>query len=298
MKSYHNQRKIALIFRYVLLAILAVLWIFPIIWIILASFSYNNTGFISTIWPDKFTWQNYIGIFTNSQYPFVNWVLNTLFVAVISATLSTFVTIAVAYVLSRLRFRFRKPFLQIALVLGMFPGFMSMIALYYILKALNMLNLGGLILVYVGGAGLGFYIAKGFFDTMPRAIDEAAEIDGATKWQVFIHIGLPLSKPMIVYTALTSFMAPWVDFIFSGIILSTSGNPKTYTVAYGLYNMVHSSKGMMAQFFTQFIAGCVVIAIPITILFIVMQKFYVNGITAGADKGLSLIHISEPTRPY
>lgn len=285
MKSYHNQRKIALIFRYVLLAILAVLWIFPIIWIILASFSYNNTGFVSTIWPDKFTWQNYIGIFTNSQYPFVNWVLNTLFVAVISATLSTFVTIAVAYVLSRLRFRFRKPFLQIALVLGMFPGFMSMIALYYILKALNMLNLGGLILVYVGGAGLGFYIAKGFFDTMPRAIDEAAEIDGATKWQVFIHIGLPLSKPMIVYTALISFMAPWVDFIFSGIILSTSGNPKTYTVAYGLYNMVHSSKGMMAQFFTQFIAGCVVIAIPITILFIVMQKFYVNGITAGADKG-------------
>lgn len=285
MKSYHNQRKIALIFRYVLLAILAVLWIFPIIWVILASFSYNNTGFVSTIWPDKFTWQNYIGIFTNSQYPFVNWVLNTLFVAVISATLSTFVTIAVAYVLSRLRFRFRKPFLQIALVLGMFPGFMSMIALYYILKALNMLNLGGLILVYVGGAGLGFYIAKGFFDTMPRAIDEAAEIDGATKWQVFIHIGLPLSKPMIVYTALTSFMAPWVDFIFSGIILSTSGNPKTYTVAYGLYNMVHSSKGMMAQFFTQFIAGCVVIAIPITILFIVMQKFYVNGITAGADKG-------------
>ena len=285
MKSYHNQRKIALIFRCVLLAILAVLWIFPIIWIILASFSYNNTGFVSTIWPDKFTWQNYIGIFTNSQYPFVNWVLNTLFVAVISATLSTFVTIAVAYVLSRLRFRFRKPFLQIALVLGMFPGFMSMIALYYILKALNMLNLGGLILVYVGGAGLGFYIAKGFFDTMPRAIDEAAEIDGATKWQVFIHIGLPLSKPMIVYTALTSFMAPWVDFIFSGIILSTSGNPKTYTVAYGLYNMVHSSKGMMAQFFTQFIAGCVVIAIPITILFIVMQKFYVNGITAGADKG-------------
>lgn len=285
MKSYHNQRKIALIFRYVLLAILAVLWIFPIIWIILASFSYNNTGFVSTIWPDKFTWQNYVGILTNSQYPFVNWVLNTLFVAVVSATLSTFVTIAVAYVLSRLRFRFRKPFLQIALVLGMFPGFMSMIALYYILKALNMLNLGGLILVYVGGAGLGFYIAKGFFDTMPRAIDEAAEIDGATKWQVFIHIGLPLSKPMIVYTALTSFMAPWVDFIFSGIILSTSGNPKTYTVAYGLYNMVHSSKGMMAQFFTQFIAGCVIIAIPITILFIVMQKFYVNGITAGADKG-------------
>lgn len=285
MKSYSNQRRLSLIFRYVLLTILAILWIFPIVWIILASFSDNNTGFVSTIWPEKFTFQNYVGIFTNPQYPFVNWILNTLFVAVISATLSTFVTISVAYVLSRLRFAFRKPFLQIALVLGMFPGFMSMIALYYILKALNMLNLGGLILVYVGGAGLGFYIAKGFFDTIPRSIDEAAEIDGATKWEVFTHIGLPLSKPMIVYTALTTFMAPWVDFIFSGIILSTSGNPKTYTIAYGLYNMVHSSKGMMAQFFTQFIAGCVIIAIPITILFIVMQKFYVNGITAGADKG-------------
>ena len=285
MKSYHNQRRIALIFRYVLLAILAVLWIFPIIWIILASFSYNNTGFVSTIWPEKFTWQNYVGILTSSQYPFVNWVLNTLFVAVVSATLSTFVTIGVAYVLSRLRFRFRKPFLQIALVLGMFPGFMSMIALYYILKALNMLNLGGLILVYVGGAGLGFYVAKGFFDTIPRSIDEAAEIDGATKWQVFLHIGLPLSKPMIVYTALTAFIAPWTDFIFSGIILSTSGNAKTYTVAYGLYNMVHTAKGNATAYFAQFVAGCVIIAIPITILFVFMQKFYVNGITAGADKG-------------
>lgn len=148
-----------------------------------------------------------------------------------------------------------------------------------------MLNLFGLLLVYVGGAGLGFYVAKGFFDTIPRSIDEAAEIDGATKWQVFLHIGLPLSKPMIVYTALTAFIAPWTDFIFSGIILSTSGNAKTYTVAYGLYNMVHTTKGNATAYFAQFVAGCVIIAIPITILFVFMQKFYVNGITAGADKG-------------
>ncbi|WP_375708180.1 alpha-amylase family glycosyl hydrolase [Lactobacillus delbrueckii] len=159
------------------------------------------------------------------------------------------------------------------------------IALYYILKGLNMLNLGGLILVYVGGAGLGFYIAKGFFDTIPRSLDEAAELDGATKWQVFTKIGLPLSKPMIVYTALTTFMAPWVDFIFSGIILSTSGDPKTYTIAYGLYNMLSSLKGNATAYFAQFVAGCVVIAIPITILFIIMQNFYVSGITVGADKG-------------
>lgn len=285
MKSYSNQRKVSLFFRYLLLTILAILWLIPILWIVLASFSYNDTGFISTFFPEKWTFQNYIGIFTNSQFPYLHWIINTLLVAIISATLSTFIQITVAYVLSRLRFRLRKPFLQIALVLGMFPGFMSMIALYYILKGLNMLNLGGLILVYVGGAGLGFYVAKGFFDTIPRSLDEAAELDGATKWQIFTKIGLPLSKPMIVYTALTTFMAPWVDFIFSGIILSTSGDPKTYTIAYGLYNMLSSLKGNAAAYFAQFVAGCVVIAIPITILFIIMQKFYVSGITVGADKG-------------
>ncbi|MCD5547324.1 sugar ABC transporter permease [Lactobacillus delbrueckii subsp. lactis] len=285
MKSYSNQRKVSLFFRYLLLTILSILWLISILWIVLASFSYNDTGFISTFFPEKWTFQNYIGIFTNSQFLYLHWIINTLLVAIISATLSTFIQITVAYVLSRLRFRLRKPFLQIALVLGMFPGFMSMIALYYILKGLNMLNLGGLILVYVGGAGLGFYVAKGFFDTIPRSLDEAAELDGATKWQIFTKIGLPLSKPMIVYTALTTFMAPWVDFIFSGIILSTSGDPKTYTIAYGLYNMLSSSKGNATTYFAQFVAGCVVIAIPITILFIIMQKFYVSGITVGADKG-------------
>lgn len=285
MKSYKTQRRLSLVFRYLLLTVLAVIWLIPIVWIILASFSYNDTGFVSTFWPDQFTIQNYVGILNSNQFPFLDWLRNTFVVAVISMVLSTFVTISVAYALSRLRFRFRKPFLQIALVLGMFPGFMSMIALYYILKSFNMLNLGGLILVYVGGAGLGFYIAKGFFDTIPRSMDEAAIIDGATRWQVFIHIGLPMSRPMIVYTALMAFIGPWIDFIFSGIILSSSGNPKTYTIAYGLYNMLHSTKGSSTTYFTQFIAGCVVIAIPITILFVVMQKFYVNGITAGADKG-------------
>ncbi len=146
MKSYTNQRRLSLIFRYILLALLAIIWILPIVWIVLASFSYNDTGFVSTFWPEQFTLQNYIGIFTNPQYPFANWIINTLVVSIASMIVSTFLTISVAYVLSRLRFRFRKPFLQIALVLGMFPGFMAMIALYYILKGLNMLNLFGLFL--------------------------------------------------------------------------------------------------------------------------------------------------------
>lgn len=288
MKSYKNQRRVSLTFRYILLALLAIVWIFPIVWIVLASFTSNNVGFVSDILPHNFTLASYVGLFQNKSgsFPFLNWIINTLLVAVVSATLSTLVTIVMSYVLSRLRFAFRKPFLQIALVLGMFPGFMSMIALYYILKSINMLNLGGLILVYVGGAGLGFYIAKGFFDTIPRSIDEAATIDGANKWQIFTQITLPLSRPIIVYTALMAFIAPWTDFIFSGIILGNNqGNPASFTIAYGLYNMVHSQKGAATLYFTQFIAGCVIIAIPITILFIIMQRFYVNGITAGADKG-------------
>ena len=128
MTSYKTQRRLSLIFRYTLLSILAVVWLIPIIWIVLASFSFNDTGFVSTFWPGKFTLSNYTGIFTSDQFPFVNWIINTLFVSVVSTILSTFVTISVAYALSRLRFRLRKPFLQIALILGMFPGFMAMIA--------------------------------------------------------------------------------------------------------------------------------------------------------------------------
>jgi arabinogalactan oligomer/maltooligosaccharide transport system permease protein len=198
--------------------------------------------------------------------------------------ISTLLVILVSYTLSRLRFKLRKPFLQLALVLGMFPGLMSMIALYYILKAINLLNLAGLTLIYVGGAGLGFYIFKGFLDTIPRSIDEAAMMDGATRWQIFTKITLPLSRPMIVYTALMAFMGPWLDFMLSSIILG-NGPVGQRTIAYGLQNMMTSSRGAGAANFGAFIAGCVIVAVPITILFVIMQRFYVNGITAGADKG-------------
>jgi len=288
MKSYHTQQRVSLIFRYILLAVLAIIWIIPIVWMVLTSFANNHVGFVSTFFPKQWTLGNYSDLFRNpsGSYPYVNWLINTFVVALISAVIATFITIIMSYTLSRLKFAFRKPFLQIALVLGMFPGFMSMIALYYILKSLHLLSLGGLVLVYVGGAGLAFYIAKGFFDTVPYAIDEAAVIDGATKWQIFTHITLPLSRPIIVYTALMAFMGPWMDFIFAGIILGTDqAHPQNFTIAYGLYNMVNSQKGAATQYFTDFVAGCVLIAVPITIIFVIMQKFYVNGITAGADKG-------------
>ena len=288
MHSYKLQRQISLVLRYILLAVLAVVWIAPIIWIVMVSFSLNNVGFVNYFWFNSehpFTLSNYVNMLTNSTFPFVQWFINTMLVSIVSCVLSTFITIAMSYVLSRLRFKMRKPLLQVFLVLNMFPGFMTMIALYYVLKAMGLTNFVGLTLIYVSGAALMFYIAKGFFDTIPASIDEAAMIDGANKWQIFTQITLPLSKPIIVYTALMAFIAPWIDYIFSSIILGGQG-ASNMTVPYGLYNMVTQAQtGNAVTYFTWFVAGCVMVAVPITILFIIMQKFYVNGITAGADKG-------------
>ena len=171
--------------------------------------------------------------------------------------------------------------MNIALVLGMFPAFMSTIAVYYVLKTLGLTqSLLALILIYSASSGLSFYVAKGFFDTFPRSLDEAARLDGATNAQLFLKITLPMSKPMIIYTALTSFMAPFADFVFARVIMGD--NYEKYTVAVGLYQML--SREMIDKYFTQFAAGAVVIAVPITILFVLLQKFYVEGISGGSGK--------------
>ena len=187
--------------------------------------------------------------------------------------------------MSRLRFKARKPILNISLILGMFPGFMSMIAVYYIMKGIGLVNgplkLVALVLLYSGGASiLQFYVVKGFFDTIPKSIDEAAYIDGATKWQAFTQILIPLAKPIIIYTVLTAFMAPWVDFILAKVIIGTDA--KYYTVAIGLWNMLE--KENIYQWYTRFAAGAVCVSIPVAILFVIMQKYYTNGLS-GAVKG-------------
>ena len=284
VKSYHKQQKVTLSLVYLILVILAVVWLFPIVWIVLTSFRSEGGAFVPYIIPKEFTLENYRILLSNTtgNFPFVRWFLNTLFVSVVSCILSTFITIAMAYALSRLRFRLRKPFLKVALILNMFPGFMSMIAIYYILKAINLTgSLFALILVYSSGAALGFYIAKGFFDTIPVALDESAMIDGANKWQIFTRITLPLSKPIIVFTSLGAFMGPWMDFIFAKIIMGD--DVKNYTIAIGLFTMM--TKSTANSLFMAFSAGCVIIAIPITLLFIYLQRFYVEGITSGSVKG-------------
>ena len=275
------KKQVRLSLTYLLLTALSIAWLFPIAWVILTSFRGEGTAFVGYIIPKTFTLDNYVQLFNNEAFPFAKWFLNTFIVAAATCVVSTFITVVMAYSLSRIKFKFRNRFLKLALVLNMFPGFMSMIAIYYILKALNLTQtLFALVLVYSAGAALGFYIAKGFFDTIPYSLDESAMIDGATRQDIFFKITLPLSKPIIVYTALTAFIEPWMDFIFAKVILGDATDK--YTVAIGLFSMLAQDR--INVWFKSFAAGSVLIAIPITLLFMYMQKYYVEGITSGSVK--------------
>lgn len=270
---------------HVILAILAVIWTFPIFWVVMTSFRAEKGSYVSSFFPKSFTLDNYIKLFTDTTIlNFPKMFLNTLIIAVFSCLLSTFFLLSAAYCLSRLRYKMRKPYMNMAMILGLFPGFMSMVAVYFILKAVGLTEGGmirlALILCYSGGSALGFQIAKGFFDTTPMAIDEAAMIDGCTRWQIFTKITLPLSKPIVIYTILTSFIGPWVDFIFAKVICRA--NADQYTVAIGLWKMLE--KEYIDNWYTCFAAGAVLISIPIALLFLKLQKYYVNGMS-GAVKG-------------
>lgn len=283
-RSYRRQQRTVNLIIQIVLLVLGIMWILPLLWIILTSFREEPGSYTSYFWPKGFTLDNFTRlIFEDQQFKFSQWFLNTLIVAVISCVGSTFIVLAVSYALSRLRFKMRKPMMNVALILGMFPGFMSMIAIYYILKGLGLTSnpLVCLTLVYISGAGLTYYIAKGFFDTIPKSLDESAYLDGATRSQVFFHITIPLSKPIIVYTVLTTFMAPWVDYIFPSMICGA--NYDSYTVALGMFKMLE--REFIGTYYTQFAAAAVLVSIPIGALFIVMQKYYVGGVTGGAVKG-------------
>lgn len=283
IKSYSLKTKLADIFSHVLLTILALIWIFPIAWLVMASFSGESSPYRKSFLPETWTIKNYTRLFTDTKlFDFPRWFMNTLVIAVIVCILSTVFTLMVAYALSRLRFKGRKKFMNLTMIIGLFPGFMSMIAVYHIFKAVGLYQSKiSLILIYSGGALMNYYIAKGFFDTIPRALDEAALIDGATKNQVFWKIILPISKPIVVYSALTAFIAPWADFIFVSVIMKD--NYKNYTVALGLFKMLEREH--IVTYFTRFCAGAVLVAIPIAILFSLMQKFYVEGVVGGSVKG-------------
>ena len=267
---------------YIILILMSLIWLIPFICIVLQSFRVESTGQVGYVIPKQWGLDNYVTLFTQTSFP--KWYLNTLFIAVVVAVIQTVIVLCMSYTLSRLRIKGRKLLMNFMLVLGMFPGFLTMIVLYTVLKDLNMIMenaVPGLILVYVASSGMGYYVSKGFFDTIPRSLDEAARIDGATRLQVFYKIILPLSKPIVIYTALTAFMAPWGDFVFARYI--SNNNSAGMNVAVGLWSWLQ--RDTISQRYTLFCAGGVIVAIPVTLLFIALQKYYVEGVTGGAVKG-------------
>ncbi len=278
------RRNLSNVLTYLTLAVLGIFWVLPIVFLVYTAFRVTpSTGIINTLIPDnlRLGFGNFIRLFQDTM--FGKWLANTLIVSISSCIVSTLFILMVSYALSRLRFRNRKPIMNVLLVLGMFPGFMSMIAVYFILKAMNLTNSRlALVLVYSGSSALSYYICKGFFDTIPRAMEEAAILDGASQPTVFWRIILPLAKPIIVYTVLTSFISPWCDFIFVNTIIS---DRELYTVSLGLYKMINAEKNSFNENFTVFCAGAFVVGGIIVTLFMSMQRYYVEGVTSGAVKG-------------
>ena len=281
MKKKLTPRRIADNIRtYLLLLIMAAIFLFPCLWLILASFSktgslYDFKGFF----PQAFSFQTFIDLFTddvNGLYPYKTWFFNTLYVATGSCILGTVLTLLTGYVMSRFRFRGRDGLKKLTLVLGMFPGFMGLTAVYIIMTQLGLVDrLEALIFFYAATAPVGYMVQKGYFDSIPSTIFEAARLDGATNLQVFTKVTLPLSKPMIVYTVLTQFAWPWSDVLLPKLLLK---DREMWTVAVGLFNLPE-------QHFARFAAGSVFIAVPIVILYFCLVKYIVNGLTAGSVKG-------------
>ena len=268
----------------VLIAVLCFIWLIPIVWLVCMSFSAKPNMNTSTFFPQEWSVQYYKQLFqpdTVNQFP--AWFMNTFKIAIATCIISTCFTLMVAYATSFGKFKARKPLMNVAVMLNLFPGVLTMIAVYFTLRTFGLTNSHiGLTLVYSASSGLGYLICKGFFDTVPRALCEAARLDGCNEARIFAQIVIPTSRPIIVYTIISSFLTPWMDFVFAKMILN-AGISSQYTVAVGLYKML--DKSLINSYFTIFCCGGILVSIPIAVLFFIMQKFYVEGITAGAVKG-------------
>ena len=275
-------RTISNLLIYILLVVITVVWLFPFFGIVLESLRVEKTAQVSYLWPEQFGLDNYIRLFTETD--FLIWFRNTAIMGILTAVFQTFFVLSMSYTLSRLRFKGRKFLMNAMLVLGMFPGFLTMILIYKVFADLGLtmqMAPVGLIIVYCASSGMGYYVSKGFFDTIPTTLDEAARVDGATRFQVFYKVILPLSAPIVIYTILMGFMAPWGDFMMASYIIHE--NSAGMNVAVGMYEWL--SKTMLNSHYTMFCAGGVVVALPVTAVFLALQKYYVEGVTGGAVKG-------------
>lgn len=267
---------------YFILVVMTVVWLFPFVGILLESFKTETKMQTGYLFPKEFGFDHYVKLFTETD--FLIWFRNTAIMGIATALLQTIFVLAMSYTLSRLRFKGRKALMNFMLILGMFPGFLTMILIYKVFSdaglTMQMAPLG-LIIVYCASSGMGYYVSKGFFDTIPKSLDEAARVDGATRWQVFYKVIMPLSKPIIIYTILMGFMAPWGDFMMASYIVHE--NSAGMSVAVGMYEWL--SRTNMNTHYTMFCAAGVIVAIPVTTVFLLLQKYYVEGVTGGAVKG-------------
>ena len=285
-KSYKTKRTIGNVIAYIVLILISIIWLFPFVGLVLQSFRSYATeygGMVDYLLPKAFSLDNYKFLFSG-ETNYVRWYSNTLIIAFFVTAFQTVIILCVSYALSRMRFAGRELLMRFWLILGLFPGFLTMICLYFLLKQFGLTQAGaipGLILVSVASSGMGYYVCKGYFDTIPKALDEAAMIDGATRSRIFFTMIIPMSKPIIIYTALVAFMAPWCDYVFASYV--AFGHDQSYNVAVAMTRWVWTND--YQGYFTRFCAGGVLIAIPVTLLFMFLQKYYVEGVTGGAVKG-------------
>jgi len=275
-------RTISNIIVYIILVIMTVVWLFPFVGIVLDSLRMESTSQVGYLIPKKIGFGNYKVLFT--QTDFLKWFINTGLMGIATAFIQTIFVLSMSYVLSRMRFKGRKFLMNFMLILGMFPGFLTLILIYKVFSDLHLTeNMApvGLIIVYCASSGMGYYVSKGFFDTIPKTLDEAARVDGATRFQVFYKVIMPLAKPIVIYTMLMGFMAPWGDFMMASYIIHESS--QGMTVAVGMYEWL--SRTNLNTSYTQFCAAGVVVAIPVVTVFLCLQKYYVAGVTGGAVKG-------------
>ncbi len=275
-------RRLANTVIYIVLILITLIWLFPFFGIVMESFKVNTAMMDGELFPEKFGFDNYIRLFKATD--FLKWFGNTALMGVATALFQTLFVLMMSYTLSRLRFKGRKALMNLMLILGMFPGFLTMILIYKVFVDLGLtmeMAPVGLVIVYCASSGMGYYISKGFFDTIPKTLDEAARVDGATRFQVFYKVIMPLSGSIIIYTILMGFMAPWGDFMMASYIIHE--NSAGMNVAVGMYEWL--SKTNLNTHYTMFCSAGVVVALPVTAVFLALQKYYVEGVTGGAVKG-------------
>lgn len=276
-----TKSKIEVTFIYIFFLIMFVVIGYPLFWAIMMSFNPGTNMLVTDILPDNPTLEHYKWLFTDPRSDYLVWYKNSLFVAVLNALGSVIITSLIAYAFSRYKFIGRKYGLYMFLLLQMFPALMGMVAIYILLNTIGLTDsLWGLLFVYLGGQiPFNAWLVKGYFDTIPKELDEAAKIDGAGHLKIFWTIMLPLAKPILAVVALFNFMAPFMDFLLPRIVLTS---PENFTLALGLYSFINDQ---FSTNFTRFAAGAILIAIPISLVFLLLQRYLISGLTSGATKG-------------